>query len=183
MDDIAGNLTISKRTLYELYSDKEELLIEVINLLFKKRHNQLVNDTRTESDDSMSYLLKTLSVQLHWESQTSPKFLLDMARYPKADKIMVENYKKEHNESIEFMKTAVKEGYFISQYVDYKTTLKIYGTSMRAVKTNEKFSTLNYKDLFYNFLYPFLRGICTEKGVQRVDEYVEKYLFTDQNPE
>ena len=32
MDDIAATLSISKRTLYELYSDKEELLLEVVKL-------------------------------------------------------------------------------------------------------------------------------------------------------
>ena len=30
MDDIAMELSISKRTLYELFSDKEELLLEVV---------------------------------------------------------------------------------------------------------------------------------------------------------
>ena len=30
MDDIAGSLSISKRTLYELFTDKEQLLLEIM---------------------------------------------------------------------------------------------------------------------------------------------------------
>ena len=32
MDDIASSLSISKRTLYELFADKEELLVEVVRI-------------------------------------------------------------------------------------------------------------------------------------------------------
>lgn len=34
MDDIAHNASISKRTLYELFEDKETLLTECINLSY-----------------------------------------------------------------------------------------------------------------------------------------------------
>ena len=36
MDDIAHNASISKRTLYELFEDKETLLTECINLSYTK---------------------------------------------------------------------------------------------------------------------------------------------------
>jgi len=32
MDDIANALAISKRTLYEIYSNKEELLLEAVHI-------------------------------------------------------------------------------------------------------------------------------------------------------
>ena len=32
MDDIASLLSVSKRTIYELFSDKEELLLEALKL-------------------------------------------------------------------------------------------------------------------------------------------------------
>lgn len=39
MDDIANTLAISKRTLYEIYSNKEELLLEAVRI-----HEQEFND-------------------------------------------------------------------------------------------------------------------------------------------
>ena len=34
MDDIAGNLGMSKKTIYQYYADKDELIVEVINKAF-----------------------------------------------------------------------------------------------------------------------------------------------------
>ena len=42
MDDIANDLRISKRTLYEIYSTKEELILEVM------RHDKLEESSRME---------------------------------------------------------------------------------------------------------------------------------------
>ena len=39
MDDIANELKISKRTLYEIYSNKEELLLEVCDVISKERND------------------------------------------------------------------------------------------------------------------------------------------------
>ena len=54
MDDIAHNASISKRTLYELFEDKETLLTECINLSYTKRFiKQAIHEaTRLGADNS-----------------------------------------------------------------------------------------------------------------------------------
>ena len=41
MDDIASHLSISKRTLYEIYANKEDLLFEVVTHHENKTHEQI----------------------------------------------------------------------------------------------------------------------------------------------
>ena len=41
MDDIANDLTISKRTLYETYENKEVLLLEVLKHHKQQQHNHM----------------------------------------------------------------------------------------------------------------------------------------------
>ena len=43
MDDIAADLSISKRTLYELFHDKEDLLLDVMRL---HRGDEEINDSK-----------------------------------------------------------------------------------------------------------------------------------------
>mgnify|MGYP002520011769 CR=1 FL=1 len=43
MDDVAAELGISKRTLYELFSDKEELLLDVVKLHRKEMKNYMIS--------------------------------------------------------------------------------------------------------------------------------------------
>ncbi len=47
MDDLANRMRVSKRTLYEHISSKEDLIAEIIDLVFndiKNQHSQIAND-------------------------------------------------------------------------------------------------------------------------------------------
>ena len=50
MDDIANELKISKRTLYEIYSNKEELLLEVVRRDKQREKRRLDKIGRTGSN-------------------------------------------------------------------------------------------------------------------------------------
>ena len=51
MDDIAASLSISKRTLYELYENKEQLLLEGISLQISSNHSNLEHFAQTASNE------------------------------------------------------------------------------------------------------------------------------------
>ena len=55
MDDVASELSISKRTLYEIYENKELLLYESTRTYYRQRREmmqstQMENDTGADSD-------------------------------------------------------------------------------------------------------------------------------------
>lgn len=59
MDDIAQSLAMSKRTLYEIYADKEELLLECIKLdtdEFVKRLQDYALSAENELDVVVTFL-------------------------------------------------------------------------------------------------------------------------------
>ena len=57
MDDVAHKLGISKRTIYELYETKEDLLYEVVVAHFKQRQASMA-DVLSRCSDVMEILLE-----------------------------------------------------------------------------------------------------------------------------
>lgn len=47
MDDVAGELGISKKTLYQSFKDKDELVNKVMDFLYHKRHNEIIKISTT----------------------------------------------------------------------------------------------------------------------------------------
>ena len=50
MDDIATTLSVSKRTLYEIYTNKMELLAEVLELQNRMNHDRLKRELKPEAN-------------------------------------------------------------------------------------------------------------------------------------
>ena len=83
MDDIAHNASISKRTLYELFEDKETLLTECINLSYTKMKlsmKQLESEPITALEIALLFY-EELMRRPRWFNR---KFYDDLKRYPKA---------------------------------------------------------------------------------------------------
>ena len=50
MDDVSHALSISKRTLYELYDNKEQVLLEGVKKYRKKRHEEFLQEVERTKD-------------------------------------------------------------------------------------------------------------------------------------
>ena len=68
MDDIAARLSISKRTIYELFKDKEELLLEVL-----KFQNDKMSENGREIVRNSSHILEIILklFNLHFKRSTT----------------------------------------------------------------------------------------------------------------
>lgn len=171
MDEIAHNLSISKRTLYELYSNKEDLLIECIMRQLEKRRAE-INQLRDTTDDVMDLLTGVLGIQLRYAASTNSVFYKDLTRYPMAEQVLHSYYETEQESSREFLSQGVREGYFINN-VDYDVFQKIAGNVMKMVRTSEEFSVLTYRDVFNSYIYLTIRGICTLRGIEKLDNFIK----------
>ena len=81
MDDVAHELGISKRTIYELYEKKEDLLYEVVVCHFKKRQ-AVMAEVLSRCNDVMEILLEVYHQKVTDFKNTNPLFFTEMIRYP-----------------------------------------------------------------------------------------------------
>lgn len=82
MDEIAHNLGISKRTLYEIYSNKEDVVLESLKLHVEtsKRH---LYDRISHTDDAMDILTEFFKIRFNEIKETNPCFFDDIRMYPR----------------------------------------------------------------------------------------------------
>ncbi len=111
MDDIATSLGISKRTLYEVFSDKETLLEECI-LKGQKEGDEFFEECTCHLRKCIGVLLKCYQRSIEQFHATNKKFFEDIKKYPKAYALMTNRHNQDSEETVNFFKEGVKQGIF-----------------------------------------------------------------------
>ncbi len=168
-DDIASNIGISKRTLYEYFSSKQELLHSVILYLQNRKISRLkLLIHRLQDSDKYNYIQE---LKQFWLEDTrllksmSRDFVEDVKKIvPKKWKSFMEE--TEHETYIEqLVKIGEKHGFF-RKMVDYKLFRLLHRHAMFGIFNSNDFSDLNYtmEHLIEETFYIFFFGVLSEEG-------------------
>ncbi|MEJ7588512.1 MAG: TetR/AcrR family transcriptional regulator [Ferruginibacter sp.] len=102
MDDIAGNLGMSKKTIYQYYADKDELIVAVITKNFSTAVPFCELD-RTSSQNAVHEIFLAMDMVIELFSTMNPSLIYDMHKYhPKA-------FLKFQQHKNDFLYTTIKE--------------------------------------------------------------------------
>ena len=82
MDDIANALSISKRTLYEVYRNKEDLLFEGVRK-FNRERTEAMQRFASGDVNVMDIILHSFKMTIEEFKFTNPVFYSDLLKYPK----------------------------------------------------------------------------------------------------
>ena len=170
MDDIAHELSISKRTLYELFENKETLLYEGVKR-YHERNKRNRKELIASSDNVMTIILKTYRAKLDQFRKVSPAFYSDIIKYP----VVVEYLARQNHESqqifMDFLQRGVKEGFFRDD-INYELVSMSFFAINRYVIDNKMYGRYTVEDLFNNMLFVIVRGFCTKKGIDALDTFL-----------
>lgn len=178
MDDIAQELSVSKRTLYELFGDKEELLYQSVMLFAKRRDESIMEQVKgvdNEIEIMMICMRNTLAM-----SPVAQRLGYNMRRfYPVV-------YERVNKKSTEFLNQAVrrwlessyKKGYITkSSNCDYVAKMllnamigSVSSDMVDASDSQEYIAKITYAMLI------FVRGLCTIEGIKIIDSLYDKYF-------
>lgn len=93
MSDIAKEMGMSKKTLYQYFSGKEELAMEVIRSYqqeMQKEVEQLINDTSIVFPDKVSLIFKYVATKLRG---VNPQFIEDIRQNSQKSWVLIQEYK------------------------------------------------------------------------------------------
>lgn len=179
MDDIAKYLGISKRTIYEHFKDKSELIETILDNAYKKNQKQEVI-IFSESDNVLEGLLKILRTRKSSINLQKVRTALELKRYyPEIfNKMMCEHDGMQKLEST--FEQGKQEGVFRSD-VNVKTSAFLFSEQSRILFT-EHFGTVDYNEhidiptlqIFEDLFLNFLRGISTQKGIEIIEKYISE---------
>ncbi|MCC8035128.1 MAG: TetR/AcrR family transcriptional regulator [Rikenellaceae bacterium] len=176
MDDIAANLGVSKRTIYEIFTDKENLLLECMKYhmeSFSKRKREIL-DKATNVIEEMLMLLED------WDhhQESNHKMMTNLRKfYPKVySAIMEEGQEKGYAALREKISAGVRDGYLLDN-INYDLAVSIFTNSIYGIMSRQTMilpKNVSEKDAYKYVITYFFRGIATEKGIKMIDDYIEK---------
>ena len=179
MDDVANSLGMSKRTLYELFGDKEGLLLASINHMMERRQSELVKQVKG-CDNMLEVLLrsvKILAVGAHM-NDTEKRLTANLKKfypavYEKAQRIHAEKGLAGLHNALE---RCLAEGY-LDPMVDVELMAHLFFSSTGVFLSDGNVvlpDGISREEAFGAMVINFLRGLSTVKGLQVIDEMLSK---------
>ena len=173
MDDIARNMNVSKRTLYELFEDKEALLVEGMDWNYNRMRKYL-EQLENESYTALEVILLFYDEFMQRPRWYSRKFYEDLRRFPKAlQKTEVEKALF-HDKCMKLLLRGTKENVF-QPNVNFEIVTLLAKEQIKMIRPSGAFAKHSVVDVVNTILYTFLRGISTEKGVAILDRHIRRH--------
>jgi AcrR family transcriptional regulator len=173
MSDIAADMGISKRTLYEIFSDKDELLEHCILAHVECSDRELAAITE-KSENVIDTLLRFYSTQLSdmWSMARSVVYDLRKYHHELYDRLEVRQHKKISN-FIPLFEKGVKQG-LIRDDIPFEILLFLLKRQFKTLMEDENLPTDRYTfpDCVNAMTLTFIRGIATQLGNNRIDEII-----------
>lgn len=173
MDAIAHSLLISKRTIYENFKDKDELLSTFLKESIIE-HKKMLIEIMARSENVIDALFHFGKFNQEIEKNMNPCFVNDIKKYhPKVFRKVIDS-DEIRNYEISFMiiKRGVDEGIFLNDLNIDIVNLFLHHIMEFFPKVEGK--NFTNSEILQSVHLPYLRGICTTKGLQLIEAYLKR---------
>lgn len=170
MDDIARQLSISKRTLYEIYENKEVLLYEGVKE-YKSLKDAEFQRMLQKCSTVMDIIVKLYKRKVEEFKNTNPRFYADIEKYPRVRTFLDNDRASAHQQFVSFLDRGVKEGFFRND-LDYELIALSFNATTQYVMANQLYNEYSLEHIMYHLFFVSLRGMCTQKGIVILDDFL-----------
>ncbi len=172
MDELASSVGISKRTLYENFKDKEDILLQSMLAKREEKNREVIEIIKT-SENVTEVFLQILDVHVK-KPFPKPKFYEDIYKYyPKIYQLLLEENESNKISLRKFLQEGIDTGY-IRDNLNVEIAAFLVEETMTAniqavYIAKPRFSI---QEVFFTMMVNFIRGISTYKGIEIIDEYL-----------
>lgn len=170
MDSIAKLLGISKRTLYETYPNKEQLLLECVKLYEEQYDIHMSEYSNEPSHDVIDIISEFYRQQMKNLSDVNPAFFSDIERYKSVREFFDEKHGERKNKVDYFFKRGISEGLFRGD-LDYNIVSNIAMSSIDHVMKSRMYEQQDITYILHNIMSLYFGGICTKSGLERLGHF------------
>lgn len=177
MDDIAQHLGVSKRTLYELFEDKMNLLRLCMYNYYEERQERL-NQRVNERANVIEKILTAFDLFLV-NGDTEHRMQTNLRRFYPA--LYEEISATMQRRNIDRLKGAIEKGIaegLLDPTIDVDLSVAMLGWSLSGVVDTRRASLPSNITPEYALRYVvinFLRGISTVKGIKVIDTFLSQF--------
>ncbi|MEF9985683.1 MAG: TetR/AcrR family transcriptional regulator [Bacteroidales bacterium] len=172
MDEVVQNLKISKKTLYEFFSNKEELVYEAVKSKIEKEIKLL-----DSIDNAQPNILRALIFRgvesFKFFNSISPAFYNDVKFYPQVEDFFTEIKHNLELNGRKRIKKGIDNGYLSPQF-NYDIVAQLFMSQVMN-KQEEWLDKYTPSQICFISLITIFRGVCTDKGRSEIAE-IEKTI-------
>ncbi|KAA6350796.1 hypothetical protein EZS27_001784 [termite gut metagenome] len=176
MDDVASLLKISKRTLYEVFEDKETLLKECV-MYHQCISKKMIENIIANSTDVLDIILKCYQKSVEMLRDTDRRFIDDIKKYPGVHEIMLDCRKQDNDVVTDFLKKGVIQGLFRND-INYEIIQLLVLKQLEILKNTDICNQYSFLEVYESIILIYLRGISTQKGADELEKFVSEYRKT-----
>ena len=172
MDDVAKKLRMSKRTLYEMFGDKEALLNECMEYIIQSDKVLAQQLYKAKDFDDFFVLIHNIKQQRNIIFDIHQHFSNELRKYyPNVFRKQMIMHSKERLEGVKQTLANFKEQKIIRDDVDIDVAAVFLNEVSQQI-IFDHFSIPNYKssELLSNFLVTYFRGIATRDFTKEWDK-------------
>jgi AcrR family transcriptional regulator len=175
-NNLVDSLGISTKTLYKYFKNKEELLEKVLHLYHGQQYEILENISTKQSAATLFFDLWNRALEI--EYKVNKAFFYDLHYYypEMGKKVEAAIAKKFKEQFMGIILQGMEEGGFrkdIIPEVVLESIFVLYTAIVRA--QHFKRFRLSQHEILLNTIAHFIRGVCTEKGVEELDEHIQNF--------
>jgi len=175
MDDIANKLGISKKTIYQYYTDKDQLVNDVVNTIIKQ-NQETCNIDRSRASDAVHEIFLAMDMMLEMFRSMNPFVLHDMQKYyPTAFQIFL-NHKNDYLYGVikENIERGIKEELYRND-INVEVMARFRVESI-VIPFHTDFHTKvksPLAEIGEEIALHFLFGVASQKGYKQIIKYKE----------
>jgi AcrR family transcriptional regulator len=173
MDDIAAQLGMSKKTLYQYYTDKEELVDAVLSALLETNRKECL-ENREKAENAVHEVFQAFEMMQEMFSNMNPSIVFDLEKYHPtvSKKLQQHKYVFLYQVIKQNLERGIREELYRSEInVEVLTRFRI--ESMMLAFNSEIFPTNRTQlvSIQEEILEHFLYGLSTAKGHKLIQKY------------
>ena len=169
MDDIAHRLCMSKRTLYQIFADKESLLLACV-IQHEEEVIKQLEEVYNNTQNVLEFLLLVFSLKLKELNEIDPLFFEDMQKYPKVIEHIRQHKNENEQKSASFLQKGVEQGVFRRE-INFQIVARQLSSCFDDVVENGLIDEYPTSEVFRNRIIPYIRGCATQVGIAMIDNY------------
>lgn len=177
MDDIAQQLGVSKRTLYELFGDKEGLLYLAMDRYFEQSRLE-----RAAACADARNVLEAMFMVLGGvmdNAEVIQRLMNNLRKFYPAvyEKMVREGSAKSRRDLQDMLEKGIGDGLFVGTInLDLAISVLYYTASALTVRKDLILPEgMAEREAFVQIISNFFRGISTAEGMRLIDDYLERY--------
>jgi len=178
MDDISRSLGISKKTVYQYFNDKNEIVNRVAKThLEKERRN--FEEMQIDAENAIDKLYRHSRFLRKSFEKMNPVVLFDLKKYHKDAWQLFVAYKKNifSKSMIETLNEGIKQGYF-RESIDPEILITLRFEILEMIADGNIFppDEYDFKEVQLQIFDHFIHGILTDKGHHLLNNYIKKHI-------